>query len=150
MNLRFKCLTFLQRYIDIFTKRKAILICVGVWILALVLQIPNHFGWNEYKFVLHIITNYYHAFSLQDSIVFNFDWSFLIFTLSLDRYDQKNLGCLWDRTHPSPYLFITFGTVVALPTVTILCCYYKIFTYAKMCQAMVSWLIFGWFISVVL
>ena len=53
------------------------------------------------------------------------------------RYDVKNFGCLWDRTHPSPYLFIIFAAVVALPTVTILICYYKIFAYVKPCKAMV-------------
>ena len=59
MNLWFKRFyILLQKYIDIFTKRKAILICVGVWIFSFVLQIPNHFGWNEYKFVLNILTYY--------------------------------------------------------------------------------------------
>ena len=96
-------------------------------------------GINTSLYSIFSLITSLHIFSFKDSVAFDSVWSSVMFTCSMGRYDQKNLGCLWDRTHPSPYLFITFGTVVALPTITILCCYYKIFTYAKMCQAMVSW-----------
>lgn len=57
--------------------------------------------------------------------------------LSTFRYDRKNFGCLWDRTHPSLYLTVVFATCPTLPTFTILFTYYNIWAYARMCKAMV-------------
>ena len=54
------------------------------------------------------------------------------------RYDRKNLGCFWDRQHPSPYFYVALGTIVALLTFIIIYCYYQIFLYTKMCKKMVS------------
>ena len=43
------------------------------------------------------------------------------------RFDRKNLGCLWDRQHPSPYFYIAFASVVAIPATITLLCYYAIY-----------------------
>ena len=43
------------------------------------------------------------------------------------RYDRKNLACLWDRQHSSPYFFIVLGSIVGGPTIITLYCYYQIF-----------------------
>ena len=42
---------YFQRYFDIFTKRNAILMCVGVWIICFILQIPNFFDLMGYTYV---------------------------------------------------------------------------------------------------
>ena len=121
-----------QKYPDIFTKKSAISICIILWIFSLLVQIPSFLGWGDYKYVSYNILNSFCSFVYVHIFERGFQNFFLIF-----RYDRKNFGCLWDRTHPSPYLFIIFAALVALPTLTILICYYKIFAYAKMCKELV-------------
>ena len=54
------------------------------------------------------------------------------------RYDRKNLGCLWDRTHPSPYFYILIGTVVSIPTCVITVCYCQIYLHYTRSRKMVG------------
>ena len=42
-----------QKYLDIFTKRSATAICMSLWIFSLLVQIPTHLGWGDYKYVSH-------------------------------------------------------------------------------------------------
>ena len=119
---------YFQKYLDIFTKRTAVTICIALWIFSLLVQIPSYLGWGNYKYACIL----YYAKVPELFAKSRFKNHFFVF-----RYDGKNFGCLWDRTHPSPYLFIIFAALVALPTLTILICYYKIFSYAKMCKRMV-------------
>ena len=50
---------YFQRYFDIFTKRNAILMCVGVWIICFILQIPNFFDLMGYTYVFsNILLNW--------------------------------------------------------------------------------------------
>ena len=59
-------------------------------------------------------------------------------TIISHRFDRKNLSCLWDRMHPFLYSYFLFGIVVSVPTGIIICCYYQIFVYARMCKNMVQ------------
>ena len=43
------------------------------------------------------------------------------------RFDRKNRGCLWDRLHPSPYFYIAFALVVAIPATITLLSYFAIY-----------------------
>ena len=43
------------------------------------------------------------------------------------RFDRKTRGCLWDRLHPSPYFYIAFALVVAIPATITLLSYYAIY-----------------------